>query len=80
MMARPVLVLCALSNSDERSEVMTENKRPAEQKKQQSNAKDKEYKIPKPESSSEYEGAESRKPTGNPPVEVKTETSSSSGE
>jgi hypothetical protein len=36
--------------------------------------------IPKPESSSEYEGAPSRKPTGNPPVEIKTETSSSSGE
>lgn len=36
--------------------------------------------VPKPESSSEYEGAPSRKPTGNPPVEVKTETSSSSGQ
>jgi hypothetical protein len=36
--------------------------------------------IPKPESSSEYEGAPSRKPTGNPPVEKKTETSSSSGQ
>ena len=36
--------------------------------------------TPKPESSSEYEGAPSRKPTGNQPVEVKTETSSSSGE
>jgi len=36
--------------------------------------------IPKPESSSEYEGAPSRKPTGNPPIEVKTETSSSSGQ
>lgn len=34
---------------------------------------------PKPESSSEYEGADSRKPTGNQ-GEVKTETSSSSGE
>lgn len=39
-----------------------------------------EQRLPKPESSSEYEGAPSRKPTGNPPVEVKTETSSSSGE
>jgi hypothetical protein len=36
--------------------------------------------IPKPESSSEYEGARDRKPSGNPPVEIKTETSSSSGE
>jgi hypothetical protein len=36
--------------------------------------------TPKPESSSEYEGAPSRKPTGNEPVEVKTETSSSSGQ
>jgi hypothetical protein len=36
--------------------------------------------IPKPESSSEYEGAPSRKPTSNPPVEKKTETSSSSGQ
>ena len=36
--------------------------------------------VPKPESSSEYEGAPSRKPTGNQPVEQKTETSSSSGE
>jgi len=36
--------------------------------------------LPKPESSSEYEGAPSRKPTGDPPVETKTETSSSSGE
>jgi hypothetical protein len=36
--------------------------------------------TPKPESSSEYEGAPNRKPTGNPPVETKTETSSSSGE
>ena len=36
--------------------------------------------IPKPESSSEYEGAPSRKPTGNQPVEKKTETSSSSGQ
>ncbi|KPV53376.1 hypothetical protein SE17_09990 [Kouleothrix aurantiaca] len=39
-----------------------------------------ERRMPKPESSSEYEGAPSRKPTGNPPLEVKTETSSSSGE
>lgn len=36
--------------------------------------------VPKPESSSEYEGAGDRKRTGNPPTEVKTETSSSSGE
>ena len=36
--------------------------------------------IPKPESSSEYEGAPSRKPTGNQPVEKKTETSRSSGQ
>jgi hypothetical protein len=36
--------------------------------------------IPKPESSSEYEGAPSRKPTGNLPVEKKTETSKSSGQ
>jgi hypothetical protein len=36
--------------------------------------------IPKPESSSEYEGAPDRKPTGNPPIEVKTETSRSSGQ
>jgi hypothetical protein len=35
---------------------------------------------PKPESSSEYEGAPSRKPTGNRGAEVKTETSSSSGQ
>lgn len=35
---------------------------------------------PKPESSSEYEGAEKRKPTGNPPVETKTETSKDSGQ
>jgi hypothetical protein len=42
--------------------------------------KDTERNIPKPESSSEYEGAASRQPTGNPPVEVKTETSSSSGQ
>lgn len=34
------------------------------------------YEIPKPESSSEYEGAPSRKPTGNPPEAVKTESSS----
>jgi len=44
------------------------------------NTSDTEQTIPKPESSSEYEGAPSRKPTGNPPVEVKTETSSSSGQ
>jgi len=36
--------------------------------------------IPKPESSSEYEGAPSRKPTDTPPTETKPETSSSSGE
>ena len=36
--------------------------------------------VPKPESTSEYEGAGDRKPTGNPPTETKTETSSSSGE
>ena len=36
--------------------------------------------VPKPESSSEYEGAPSRKPTGNPGTENKTETSSSSGQ
>lgn len=36
--------------------------------------------VPKPESSSEYEGASSREPTGNPGEEVKTETSSTSGE
>lgn len=35
---------------------------------------------PKPESTSEYEGAQTRKPTGNTGTEVKTETSSSSGE
>ena len=35
---------------------------------------------PKTESSSEYEGAEKRKPTGNPPVETKTETSKDSGQ
>ncbi len=32
--------------------------------------------TPKPESTSEYEGAESRQPTGNQPVEVKTESTS----
>jgi len=37
-------------------------------------------KQPKPESTSEYEGAQTRKPTGNPGTEVKTETSSSSGQ
>jgi hypothetical protein len=58
----------------------------AEQKKQpatnQPNAKDanQQNDIPKPESSSEYEGAPSRKPTGNQPVEKKTETSRSSGQ
>lgn len=36
--------------------------------------------VPKPESSSEYEGAPNRKPGSNPGAEVKTETSSSSGE
>ena len=36
--------------------------------------------TPKPESSSEYEGAPSRKPSGNQPVEKKTETSRSSGQ
>ncbi len=36
--------------------------------------------TPKPESSSEYEGARDRQPTGNPETEVKTETSSSSGQ
>lgn len=35
---------------------------------------------PKPESTSEYEGGQTRKPTGNPGTEVKTETSSSSGQ
>lgn len=35
---------------------------------------------PKPESTAEYEGAKTRKPTGNPGTEVKTETSSSSGQ
>ncbi|MBC8161809.1 MAG: hypothetical protein H7Z42_11375 [Roseiflexaceae bacterium] len=35
---------------------------------------------PKPESSSEYEGAQDRKPTGNKATEAKTETSSSSGQ
>lgn len=35
---------------------------------------------PKPESTAEYEGAEDREPTGNKAVEVKVETSSSSGE
>jgi hypothetical protein len=36
--------------------------------------------APKPESTSEYEGAPTRKPTGNPGDEVKTETSSTSGQ
>jgi hypothetical protein len=36
--------------------------------------------TPKPESSSEYEGAPTRKPTGNPGTVTKTETSSSSGQ
>jgi|SwirhisoilCB1_FD_contig_21_32635714_length_249_multi_3_in_0_out_0_1 hypothetical protein len=36
--------------------------------------------TPKPESSSEYEGAPTRKPTGNPGSVTKTETSSSSGQ
>jgi hypothetical protein len=36
--------------------------------------------VPKPESSAEYEGAPNQKPSGNPPVAKKTETSSSSGE
>lgn len=38
------------------------------------------YTTPKPESTSEYEGASDRKNTGNEPVETKTETSSSSGQ
>jgi len=36
--------------------------------------------MPKTESTAEYEGARNRKPTGNPPVAPKTETSRSSGE
>lgn len=36
--------------------------------------------TPKPESTAEAEGAEPSENTGNQPVEVKTETSSSSGE
>ena len=36
--------------------------------------------MPKPESSSEYEGAKTREPTGNSGNEVKTETSSTSGQ
>ena len=39
-----------------------------------------ERRVPKPESSSEYEGAPSREPSGKPGAEIKTETSSSSGE
>lgn len=39
-----------------------------------------EYVIPKPESSAEYEGAPNERPTGKPKVDVKTQTSSSSGE
>lgn len=38
------------------------------------------YKTPKSESTAEYEGAEERKPTGEQAEEVKTETSSSSGQ
>ena len=62
---------------------MDTKKDPAEQKKpvaSQPRTADTARDIPKPESSSEYEGAPSRKPTGNPPVEEKTETSSSSGQ
>jgi hypothetical protein len=58
-------------------------KDPAEQKKpvrSQPRTTDTARDIPRPESSSEYEGASSRKPTGNPPIEKKTETSSSSGQ
>lgn len=49
----------------------------------QAKEKPKEAKIegtPKTESSSEAEGAPSSEPTGNLPVEVKTESSSESGE
>jgi hypothetical protein len=39
----------------------------------------KQHDQPKTESSSEFEGAASRKPSGKPGVETKTETSSGSG-
>lgn len=39
-----------------------------------------EQRIPKPESSAEYEGADDSQPTGDADSAVKTETSSSSGQ
>jgi hypothetical protein len=66
---------------------MSQQKQESEQKaKQGAGAQTKQQSGPhnpdvqKPESSSEYEGAPSRKPTGNEGKEVKTETSSSSGQ
>jgi len=65
---------------------MTTNKPQANQHDQkkpvgnQSSADHIERDVPKPESSSEYEGAPSRKPADNQPVEKKVETSSSSGQ
>jgi hypothetical protein len=55
-------------------------KRAEEQQRDQPADSQQSRKVPKPESSSEYEGAPTRKPTGNPGDEVKTETSSTSGE
>jgi hypothetical protein len=51
-----------------------------DKKEQPAGADQQSRKLPKPESSSEYEGAPNRKPTGNPGDEVKTETSSTSGQ
>jgi hypothetical protein len=47
---------------------------------QQKRSDDVQQSPPKAESTAEFEGAETRKPTGNPGSEVKTETSSSSGQ
>jgi hypothetical protein len=65
----------------ERSKPMAQQKS-AEKKdaSQQPRPDDAQQSNPKPESTAEYEGAQDRKPTGNPGTEVKTETSSSSGQ
>jgi len=49
-----------------------------EQQPQQPN--DAQPSTPKTESTAEFEGASDREPTGNPGVETKTESSSSSGQ
>ena len=59
---------------------MTQEDRPDQQIDVEDTDDTQQRNVPKPESSSEYEGASDREPTGNAPVETKTETSSSSGQ